>query len=278
MKQKTFYYTDPLTDDFAGTNIKRKPLPADYQYIPKCWLRRAAAWVLHHIIVTPIAFVYLKIASGQRIVGRKKVHPYRKNGYFIYGNHTRAAGDAFTPTMVAFPRKPYIIVNPDAVSLPFLKRFVEDLGAMPVPDTDSLQLQKRFVRAVQQRAAKGVVAIYPEAHIWPLCTEIRPFTDVSFAYPVRAQKPVFAFTTTYRKRKFWGGVKATVYVDGPFFPDDNLPPQEQKQKLRDQVYEAMCRRSKLSDYSPNRFVPKTEQPEQDEQTIQDEQLSQEQQH
>ncbi len=258
MKGKTYYYTDPLNDDFAGTNINSKQLPPRYSYLPKSRVRRAVAWFLHHIVATPICYVYLKISCGQKIVGRKKLKPYRKSGYFLYGNHTRAAGDAFTPSVAAFPQKPYIIVNPDAVSIPLLKRVVEDLGAMPLPN--SWTLQKKFVEAIETRVNNGnVIVIYPEAHIWPLYTGIRRFTANSFAYPVNTSKPAFSFTTTYRKRRFFGGVKATVYIDGPFFPDASLTKKEQKQDLRNRVYFAMEERSKLSTYSPNSFILRTEE-------------------
>ncbi len=255
MSKRVFYYTDPLRDDFAGTNIRTKPLPASYCYLPRSRIRRAVAFFLHHFVATPVCFLFLKLYYGQKIVGREKLRPYRKTGYFLYGNHTRAAGDAFTPSMAAFPKKPYILVNRDAVSIPFLRRIVEDLGAMPVPD--SLEAHKKFLAAIRTRAARGdVIVVYPEAHIWPLCTEIRPFSAASFAYPAETDKPVFTFTVTYRKRKPFGGVKATVYLDGPFFPDKTLPKPQQKHDLRDRAFAAMEARSALSVYSPNRFIRK----------------------
>ncbi len=257
MKERVFYYTDPLHDDFAGTNISTKRLPENYCYLPRSRVRRAVAWFLHHCVATPVCYLFLKIAYGQKLVGRDKLRPYRKTGYFLYGNHTRAAGDAFTPSMAAFPQKPYIVINPDAISIPFLKRIVEDLGGMPVPD--SLPTQKSFLSAIHKRAERGdVVVIYPEAHIWPLYTEIRPFAATSFAYPVETKRPLFTFTTTYKKRKLFGGVKATVYIDGPFFPDEELPPRRQRSDLRDRAFSAMEARSQLSTYSPNRFLRKEE--------------------
>lgn len=249
---KTYYYTDELHDDFAGTHIDTKPLPEDYEYLCGSGLRRGFAWFLHHIVVTPVCYLYLKLSCGQKIVGREKLRPYRKSGFFLYGNHTRKAGDAFTPTMVAFPRKPFVLVNRDAISIRGIRRLVEDLGGMPVPD--SYSSGRKFCTAVRRHMAKGgVIAVYPEAHIWPLYTGIRAFTDVSFAYPVETGKPAFAFTVAYRKRRV-GGVKATVYVDGPFFPDESLPKREQKARLRNEVYAAMAERSRRSVYSPNRFV------------------------
>jgi hypothetical protein len=36
------------------------------------------------------------------------------------------------------------------------------------------------------------------------------------------------------------------YVDGPFYPDETLPLAQQKKKLRDDIFEKMTERSKLS--------------------------------
>ncbi len=250
---KVFYYNDPLNDDFAGTKIKRKPLPEHYEYLPKSRVRRGVAWVLHHLIATPVAYLYLKFGYGQKIVGRNKLRPYKKSGYFLYGNHTRLGGDAFTPSMVAFPRKPYLLVDPDAVSIPGCRRIVEDLGGMPVPET--LPQARRLHEAVSERMKRGdVVVIFPEAHIWPLYTGIRPFVDASFAYPVATGKPVFTFTVTYKKRLV--GVKATVYIDGPFFPDAAHSKREQKRELRDAAFRAMCERSALSTYAKHTYLPR----------------------
>lgn len=249
---KTYYYTDEVNDDFAGTNIDTITLPENYEFIPKSKIRKVLAWCLFHLLVQPICALVMFVL-GQKIIGREKLKPYQKSGYFLYGNHTRAMGDAFTPSLVSFPKKAYIIVNPDAVSIKGLGRIVQDLGAIPVPTTNSLR--RKFCLAVEERVKSGSpVVIYPEAHIWPLYTGIREFPSTSFLYPVKTNHPSFTFTTTYHKRKLFGGVKATVYIDGPFFPDQSLPKKEQKQKLRDEVHGAMVERSKLSTYSQNEFI------------------------
>ena len=103
--KKTFYYRDPLNDDFAQNHIHRKKLPGDYRYISKNPLRIAFDFLLHHLIVTPIVFLFQKIVYAEKIVNRKAVRPYLKSGFYLYGNHTRGAGDAFTPHLITFPRK-----------------------------------------------------------------------------------------------------------------------------------------------------------------------------
>lgn len=250
---KTYYYTDELNDDFAGTNIKRKPLKENYRYIKRNPLWRLTSCLLYRLIATPIVFLIEKLVYREKIVDRKKLRPYRKSGYFLYGNHTTAMSDAFTPTLVAFPKKAHILVNPDTVSLPVLSPIVEMLGGMPVPD--SLAATRKFTKAIDERAQKGqVIVVYPEAHIWPYHTKIRPFKDSSFKYPAAHGKPVFTFTKTFQKRRFGKTPKITVYIDGPFLPEPTFSVPENKKALRNAAYEAMVARSKYSTYEINRFI------------------------
>ena len=243
--KKIYYYSDELKDDFAGTHIRRKPLPADYEYFPKNPVRRFFGFLLYRVIALPIVFLYEKIVCGEKIVNRKVLKKYGKDGYFLYANHTSAVGDAFTPTLVSFPKKAYIVVNPDAASIPVVRTLVEMLGGVPLP-TD-LKGMRNFHSAVLKHAEqKHCVMIYPEAHIWPYYTKIRPFKDASFRYPAEAGKPVFTYTTTFQKRKFFSRPKVTVYVDGPFYPDPALSVRENRKRLRDLAYEAMVKRSEKS--------------------------------
>lgn len=95
---------------------------------------------------------------------------------------------------------------------------------------------------------RRVICIYPEAHIWPYYTGIRPFTEASFRYPVRYDTPVYAFTNVYKKRKHLFTPKITTYVDGPFYPDKTLPVAAARKKLQRSGVRGKCARSKLSDY------------------------------
>ena len=119
------------------------------------------------------------------------------------------------------------------------------LGGVPVPE--GIGGLKNFSRDIISAAERGEwVAIYPEAHIWPYYTGIRPFGAAAFKYPAKSGAPVFAFTTTYKKRRFFKKPAKIVYVDGPFFAEgDSL--KEKAGDLRDKVYAAMCERAKLSD-------------------------------
>ena len=129
-----------------------------------------------------------------------------------------------------------------------LRHLVEMLGAIPIPcDVGGM---KNFIRSVEDKIARNYsVTIYPEAHIWPYYTGIRPFKAVSFRYPVSLNCPVYALTNTYHKRRGNSGkVNIVTYIDGPFYPDERLKPKERQQELRDRVYRCMLERSAESDY------------------------------
>ncbi len=245
MMKKTYTVKDPINDDFAGTNIKNKPVPEDYVYIHKGIFRRITAFALYYIVAFPLVFLLTKITCREKIVGKKKLKPYRKTGYFIYGNHTRTVCDAFTPSVITFPKKAYIIANSDCVSIKGVKRIVEDLGAIPLPG--NFKSAKNFRAAIKEHSERcHTIVVYPEAHIWPYYTGIRAFSDVSFRYPAEYASPAFSFTVTYRKRKFVKRPKTVVYIDGPFFAaGDDI--KTKQQSLRDAVFESMTANAKKSD-------------------------------
>ena len=206
----------------------------------------AGYFFMYRIVAQPLSWLFLKIKFAHRI-RNKKVLRGQKKPYFIYANHTSAAADPFVPTMVCSPKKVYVVVHAANVSMPVLGKINPYIGALPLPD--GIEASKNFTAAMEKRLKqRRVICIYPEAHIWPYYTGIRPFTEASFRYPVRYDTPVYAFTNVYKKRKHLFTPKIITYVDGPFFPDKTLHVPVARKKLRDQVYEAMCARSKLSDY------------------------------
>lgn len=253
MKPKTYYYQDELNDEFSGEKKPTKTIDGNYKYIKNNIFYKILAFIVYRIILTPFAFLLCKIKYGLKIYNKKVLKQYKNKGYFMYANHTQHYIDAFVPSLVSFPKKTYVIVHPDNVSNKFSAPFIEMAGALPIPNT--LSATKNFLQAVEKRSVEhNAIMIYPEAHIWPFYTKIRPFTAVSFRYPVKFKDPTFCYTMVYKKRKHRKLPKIEVYIDGPFFPNENLDTKEQEIDLRNQVYFAMCQRSALSNCEYNKFV------------------------
>ena len=261
MKKQTIWYADPLGDDFAGTKIDTQTIPADFPFVDDRPLYKAAAAVVYEGLVRPLITVYIRLRYRQRFVGLEKLRA-QKGGAFIFANHTMHTGDAFIPNIMDYRRKNYIVTGPDAVSIKGVRTLVRMLGAIPLASTANGMAA--FAAALERRYNDGAtVTIYPEAHIWPYYTGIRPYKATSFRYPARLGAPVFALTNVFHKKRFALSRLPRVesYIDGPFFPDPALPERQAAQALREQVHAVMLERSKLSDHEYIEYRPIEEKPE-----------------
>lgn len=254
--RKVITYNDELNDEFSTAVIKAKTIDGSYIYDRHGPIRAFTRFFWYRIIATPAAFLYVKLSLHQRTVGKEKLKPFRKTGIYIYGNHTQDIGDPFTPNVFCFPKWVSFIVHANNVSMPVLGRINPSLGAIPLPDTR--EAYRNFQECVSGRIDKGhAVVIYPEAHIWPYYTKIRPFQDGSFGYPAKTGTPVFCFVNTYQERKGRRKPRMTTYIDGPYYPDMSLSLKERRKKLRDEIYERMCELAEHSNIEVIRYVKAT---------------------
>lgn len=256
--KKVIYYTDELNDEFAGAKIKPRVIDKNYKYIHKNPLWNICSYLVQNILSMPIKILCSKIKFRIQYLGKEKIKKYKNSGYFVYVNHTQVFADTFIPSIPIYPKRNYFIVNPENISMKGLQTLVEMLGAMPIPNDKGGM--KNFLDAINKKVnSKCAITIYPEAHIWPYYTKIRPFKAVSFKYPVKLDKPVFCMTNTYKKYgKNNSKVKIVTYIDGPFFANKELILKEQQQDLRDRVYRCMVERSKNSDIEIIKYIKRGE--------------------
>ena len=246
-EQEIYYYSDELNDEFSGSHITPRVIDEKYKYLHKNIFWNLAHFLVQNELSVPIKVLYAKLKFRIKYIGKEKLKKYKKEGYFVYANHTQVFADTFLTSNVIYPKRNYLIVNPENVSMKSLGNFVQMFGAIPIPTgRDGM---KNFLTAIKYHIQKGhSITIYPEAHIWPYYTKIRPFKSVSFKYPIELDKPVFCITNTYQKRGK-NKVKITSYIDGPFFVNKDLETkQEQKKDLRNRVYNQMVERSKNSNF------------------------------
>ena len=238
---RIIYYRNILTDDFAGTRIEQKKIDKNYVYVHKGIIFRFVAFVLYHLIAQPLVYIACKLKRRVRIKNPQVIKKLRKSGFFLYGNHT-SKFDAVTPQSVVCTRKRvYIVANPDATSIPGIRTLVAMFGCIPLPsDIDS---NTKYLEAIKYRyEQKKAIVIYPEAHIWPFYTGIRPFIDASFRYPAELNAPVVAMVTTYRKSNRKGRRPfIDITLSEPIYPNREYSLKENMRYLRDQVYEFMKR-------------------------------------
>lgn len=254
--EKIIYYKDELNEEFSTAKIEPRKIDENYKYIHKNIIWNTCAFLVQNVLSIPIKYLYAKIKFRVKYIGKEKLKPYKKQGYFIYGNHTQAFADTFLISNSVYPKINYLIVNPENVSMKFLGNFVQMLGAIPIPN--NIKGMKNFLEAVEKRIKQGhSITIFPEAHIWPYYTKIRPFKSVSFKYPVQLKTPSFCVTNTYQSyEKNNDKVKIVSYIDGPFFPDEGLTLKEQQENLRNKIYNQMVERSKNSNIEVIKYEKK----------------------
>jgi 1-acyl-sn-glycerol-3-phosphate acyltransferase len=253
---RSYFYDDELNDDFCFAYIKhQREIKDDYKYINRNIVFLIMEFFVYRIIMTTIAFLTCKKRHIK--IKNKKIVRKEKGKYFLYGNHTQAPCDAYIPNLIGFPRKSFIVVNPDALSIRGTAWFIKMSGSLPVPS--HVTGLKNFMNAMDKRVNNNhPIVIYPEAHLWPYYTKIRPYKSTSFRYPIKFDKPAYCFTTTYKKRKFSKKPKITVYVDGPFYSNKELKGKEAETDLRNQVYECMKKRSELSTYEYHKYYKRND--------------------
>ncbi|MCD7782980.1 MAG: 1-acyl-sn-glycerol-3-phosphate acyltransferase [Firmicutes bacterium] len=235
-------------DDFTESKNQSAGLPENFVWVHENIFYRMASAVTF-ALAWVFGIVYSKLVLRVKVKNRKVLKKYRKEGYFLYCNHTQAMGDAFIPTCVLGFKRFHTVAGAANLGIPVIGRLLPMIAAIITPD--SIHDSVKFCEAVKTRIDEGrCVIIYPEAHVWEWYTKIRPFPATAFYFPVKYNAPSFSMTLVYSKKKRAresSKPRITVYIDGPFFPDEGLSVRRRREKLHDEIYEAMVKRSSLSD-------------------------------
>ncbi|MBQ7881069.1 MAG: hypothetical protein IJ358_04435 [Clostridia bacterium] len=254
--KRIVYYDDELNNEFSGSKVKSKTIGSNYKYISKNPIYKFFSFIAYRLIATPIAFMY-KWCKSVRFENKQVLKKCKGKGYFVYANHTNRASDVLSPHLISFPTKTYTVVASENMNIPGIWGATKMLGALPLPNT--LEGSRNFVNALEKRVVQGYpVLIYPEAHIWPYYTGVRPFKSTAFRYPVKFQDPSYCYTTTYQKNGNKKKPKIVIYVDGPFYPNKSLDLKEQQEDLRNRIYNCMLERSKNSNFEMIKYVKRGE--------------------
>ncbi|WP_127848505.1 1-acyl-sn-glycerol-3-phosphate acyltransferase [Lacticaseibacillus hulanensis] len=249
-QERVRYYSDFDSDQVASGDQKRT-LPSDYTWRQS---KPVAARVVYYLAKL-LGGLYCRLLLHVHVRGADKLRRI-SGGVFLYGNHTQPVGDVFVPMLMAGKRHASTVGAPANLGVPVLGRYLKLGGALILPS--NLHQLAAFNKELGVRVQNGdAVTIYPEAHVWPYATMIRPFAKGSIHYPVANNAPVFAMTTTYQRRLASSKPRITVDLDGPFWPDTTKPRKESQAILEAQVHAAMVKRARAQNtYEYVHYEPK----------------------
>lgn len=264
-QERVFYY-DSTEDDPIKLKEqeegKKVQLPENYTYISRNPFSKLLELVLC-CGFKAYGYYYEYGYWRLKVVGREKLKKAsRRQGYMLYCNHTNPYHDVFGPDIAA-NRRIFTVISPTNLKIPKIGWTLPYIGGLPLGTSPGTK--RAFHAAVDKRLEqRHCVVVYPEAHVWPYYTGIRPFPagDRSFVYAVRNNVPVFTLTTTYHKhpRPSIDRPVITEYLDGPFYPDPAKSDAENQATLARQAYESMLKYSKKSTYDYYTYLPKSQKP------------------
>ncbi len=250
MNKKKIQYFNSFDDDLVTSKNQDYQINPNYKWNDFSLLKK----IISKIIYIPFlifGIVYSKFILRVTFKNKKILKGYKN--YFLYGNHTQALGDAFNPYVLLTPRIPYIIVSPSNLGIPIIGKLLPFLGALPIPN--SIHQKEEFFSVIRKISENNIIIIYPEAHLWPWYTKVRPFSPSSFAFPTEKNIPSFTMTTTYQKSKFFKKPKIIIYIDGPFYAKSGSK-KEMRKDLCEQVYNSIQKNSKYSNYEYIKYIKK----------------------
>lgn len=250
-RTKIQYFTD-FDQDLVETTDQDYQLKSDFKWIRTDWKFNCLANSLSSLAKV-FAYGFCKLYLKQSFANLEVLKPYRKQGFFLYANHTQPVGDPFLPMLVGNARRYYAICAQSNLGMPFLGPLLPYGGALPIP-SDIHRLPK-LIKAVKFHIERDdFITIYPEAHVWPYYTKIRPFSKAAFHFPIMVKAPSFVMTNTYQKPRVGKRPRMITYLDGPFYPDESLPAKKRQETLMQQVHQVMEKRAQQSDVEYIKYV------------------------
>ncbi len=241
---KKVYYYNTYEDDIVKNANQNYELKSNFKWVHSNLIYKIIAKLLK-LLITLWSLIYDKLYLHVSIKNKKILK--KEKGYFLYSNHTQMLGDVFNPFLICFPHHPNIICSASNLGIPILGKLLAMGGAIPIPNNvhDMMKFKEKINDCIKKNQP---IIIYPEAHLWPYATFIRPYSNVSFHYPVQLEKKVFVATTTYVKSKLFKKPKIIIYIDGPFQSNCDLSRKENIKNMHDLVYNTMQKRSQLNNY------------------------------
>lgn len=246
VKNNIKFYSDEINDDFGNINHKKRDCYAKgskYKFIRKGFYKYWSNFIAIGIVTPVISiigwFMGYKFKGYENLIDLKA----KKCGYFIYANHA-SIFDVCATLVLSFPKRVNFTGYSDALDVTIARPFLRILGYIPLPTNPRNLLDFQKVLEYYSTKEKEIVAIYPEAHIWPTYTGVRNFNRTSFRYPSKFNLPVVPVFFARRPRVgIWKYIKktpcVTTYIGKPIYPDETKNQKENMLFLGDKSYNYM---------------------------------------
>lgn len=213
----------------------------NYQYTIKNPIIKLVSDILYDIIAFPVLFILTKMMFGLKIQGRKNLRKV-KNGAISMSNHIHPL-DCAMVGLAMFPRKIFYTTIEENFKIPFVRRLIRLLNAIPIPK--SIKNEEYFLKEIKELLRrKNIIHFYPESVLEPYSTELREFKNGAFLIATTNNKPIVPLVFSYREPK---GIRRiikrkpflTLNVLPPIYPNTNLGKRQCVEELKKATKESM---------------------------------------
>lgn len=111
MEKNRINYYKTYSDDFVKSKQQNYKLRDDYKWIHTNIFYNIYSAILYRIAYI-FGFFYCKFFLHVKVENKSVLKNYKKQGVFLYGNHTQPIGDVFMPTRVCGGKRIYVIASP----------------------------------------------------------------------------------------------------------------------------------------------------------------------
>lgn len=252
-------YYSSFDEDFEQTADQDCRIPQNYK-----WVYNSPADRLAYKILIPVFRLFSKLyLNGWHHVRvmNPEVLPQDGSTGILYLNHSQPVMDPFLPGVILKPPKFRSICSPSNLGIPVLGRLLPLLGAVPV--ASSLREMRQMKEALHQAVNRNEwIVIYPEKHVWPWCTFLRPFDDTSFQFCLDYDKPAWCGVLCPKEQSGRRPV-FEVWLAGPFHAESGLPRRKARRQLYEQVKAEMTKLEQHADCRKVEYVYKKRTPQND---------------
>ena len=213
-----------------------------YQYIKEGKIFSFFSNILYYGVAFPVLTILNKIIYDLKIEGKENIKNLPK-GAISVSNHVLILD--CTMIGLAFGlRKVYFTTREESFKIPFVRRLIKLLRAVPIPA--KMSNKEYFMKQIDETLQKGkIVHFYPEKALWPYYEKIRNFKSGAFNFAIRNNVPVIPIVITFRNpegiRKLFKRKKdITVKILEPItYKGKNENKKDSVEKLKEQVRQVM---------------------------------------
>ncbi len=255
--KRVIYYSDELNDDFGNIDLNKIEVNDKYKY-KRNLFEKTFGNILYWCFAKPILGGY-SLFNGMKVKGKENLKEYykilkiNKTGGFIYANHVSNEDAFYIQCLIINRKRVNVVANPNILSSKLLTFFTRQLGYIPLATT--FLNQAKMMKGIEYylKKKREHILIFPEAHIWPFYTKIRPFKSAAFHYPAKYNAPILPIVTTFKERKNKNKKpRKVVIICKPILPKEGYEIKENKEYLRNETYKEMVEAS--SSYKQMEYI------------------------